>query len=84
VYAQLILENAQIYEISDETLDQIFDFMVRDFSKYALQLLSKANTTTQQSKFCTQMIRKPVFNQERFNQVWDEVFNLKDLYEMNP
>ena len=84
VYAQLILENAQIYEISDETLDQIFDFIVRDFSKYALQLLSKASTTPQQSEFCSQMIRKPMFNQDRFNQVWDEVFNLKDLYEMNP
>jgi acyl-CoA dehydrogenase len=84
VYAQLILENAQIYEISDETLDQIFDFIVRDFSKYALQLLSKASTTPQQSEFCSQMIQKSKFNQDRFNQVWDEVFSLKDLYEMNP
>jgi len=84
VYAQLILENAVIYETSDETLDQIFDFMVRDFSKYALQLLSKANTTPPQSELCTQMIRKSVFNEDRFSQVWKEVFSLKDLYEMNP
>ena len=35
VYGQLILENARLYAIDDDTVDQIFDFMVRDFSKYA-------------------------------------------------
>ena len=29
VYGQLILENAGIYEVDREVLDQIFDFMVR-------------------------------------------------------
>ena len=42
VYAQLILENAPIYGIDDDLLDQIFDFMVRDMSKFALQLLQPA------------------------------------------
>ncbi len=31
VYGQLILENARIYGIPADVLDQIFDFMVRDF-----------------------------------------------------
>jgi len=31
-YGQLILENAKIYGVYDELVDQIFDFMVRDFS----------------------------------------------------
>ena len=33
VYAQLILENAPIYEIEDDLLGEIFDFMVRDMSQ---------------------------------------------------
>jgi acyl-CoA dehydrogenase len=33
VYGQLILENAAILSIEDELVDQIFDFMIRDFSK---------------------------------------------------
>ena len=45
VYAQLMLENAPIYGIDDDLLDQIFDFMVRDVSKFALQLYSKPITT---------------------------------------
>ncbi len=41
VYGGLILENAKIHAVSDDVVDQIFDFMVRDFSKFALQLYSK-------------------------------------------
>jgi acyl-CoA dehydrogenase len=33
VYGQLIPENAKIYELDTQVLDQIFDVMVRDFSK---------------------------------------------------
>ncbi|NVM02516.1 MAG: acyl-CoA dehydrogenase, partial [Candidatus Helarchaeota archaeon] len=39
-YGQLIIENAKKYNIDDDLLDQIFDFMIRDFSKYALQMYS--------------------------------------------
>ena len=45
VYGQLMLENAKIYDVDDELVDQIFDFMVRDFSKFALQLYSKPSST---------------------------------------
>ena len=38
VYGQLILENKPIYDVEDDLIDQIFDFMVRDFSKFALQI----------------------------------------------
>src|SRR5690606_38329071 len=31
VYAQLLLENARLYGIGDDLVDQIFDFLVRDF-----------------------------------------------------
>jgi acyl-CoA dehydrogenase len=45
VYGQLILENANIYGVSDDLVDQIFDFMVRDFSRHALNLYSKPSRT---------------------------------------
>ena len=35
----------KIYDVEDELLDQIFDFMIRDFSKFALQLYSKTSST---------------------------------------
>ncbi|MBW2588107.1 MAG: acyl-CoA dehydrogenase, partial [Deltaproteobacteria bacterium] len=48
VYGQLILENAKIYDISEDVVDQIFDFMVRDFSGHALNLYSKPSSTETQ------------------------------------
>ncbi len=85
VYGQLILENVPIYEIDDALLDQIFDFMVRDFSKFALQLYSKPSSTPAQMEYCQRMLRKPNVDEERYLSVWKEkVYALKDLYEMNP
>ncbi|MBS4031929.1 MAG: acyl-CoA dehydrogenase [Clostridiales bacterium] len=84
VYGQLILENAGIYKIEDDLVDQIFDFMVRDFSKYALQLYSKPITNQQQMDYLIKMIRKPVVDEHRYRRVWEnEVYALKDAYEMN-
>jgi acyl-CoA dehydrogenase len=85
VYGQLILENARLYQVDDDTVDQIFDFMVRDFSKYALQLYSKPSTTPQQMDLCLKMLLKPVVDPARFERVWkDTVHPLKDAYEMKP
>jgi acyl-CoA dehydrogenase len=85
VYGQLILENARLYNVDDDTIDQIFDFMVRDFSKYALGLYSKPSATSQQMDICLKMIRKPVVDMARFNRVWEtSVFSLRDAYEMKP
>jgi acyl-CoA dehydrogenase len=85
VYGQLILENAAIYNVDGELLDQIFDFLVRDFSRHALQLHSKPSSTLQQMDCCLRMLRKPAVDQERFERVWKrQVFPLKDAYEMNP
>ncbi len=84
VYAQLLLENARIYEIDEILIDQIFDFMVRDFSKFALQLYGKPSSTAQQMELCQRMIRKAEVDPDRYEQVWqDHVYALKDLYEMN-
>ena len=62
VYAQLILENApHLRRSTDDLVDQIFDFMVRDFSKFApsSSTASRASTAKQMA-CCLRMIRKPV------------------------
>ncbi len=85
VYGQLVLENAKIYKMDDALVDQIFDFMVRDFSKFALQLYGKPSSTAEQMAFCQRMLRKAVVDEARYQKVWQEhVYALKDVYEMNP
>jgi len=84
VYGQLIIENAKIYNIEDDVVDQIFDFLVRDLSKFALQMYSKTSSTKRQMKFCSMMIKKPAVNQDRFQRVWEKhVYSLKDQYQMS-
>ncbi len=84
VYGQLVLENAGIYEIDDDTLDQIFEFMVRDFSAYALQLRDKPSATRLQQWLCGRMMRRPAIDTDRFDRVWQEqVYPMRGTYTMN-
>ncbi len=83
-YGQLIIENSRIYGIEDDLVEQIFDFMVRDFSKFALQLYSKSGSTSQQMELCMRMIRKPMADEARFERIWEgHVYAMKDQYRMN-
>ena len=83
-YGQLLIEKAAIDGVEDDLMDQIFDFMVRDFSKFALQLYSKTSSTATQMAVCTRMIRKPTVNPERFQRIWEkDVYALKGTYRMN-
>jgi acyl-CoA dehydrogenase len=85
VYGQLILENALIYHIEEDAIDQIFEFMVRDLCKHALTLYGKASSTSPQMEYCLKMIRKPVAGLDRFARIYSaHVYPLKDAYEMNP
>ena len=84
-YGQLILEKYKMENLDDDLVEQIFDFMVRDFSKYALQIYSKPDSTDKQMELCMKMIKKPVPDNDRFeNFVQNVVYALKDTYEMNP
>ncbi len=84
-YGQLILESWEKLDIDDDLVDQIFDFMVRDFSKYALQLYSKTSSTKMQQVFCQLMLSKPKQDDRRFNRVLNEfAYAKKDTYVMNP
>jgi acyl-CoA dehydrogenase len=84
VYGQLILENATLLGISDDLVDQIFDFMVRDLSRYALQLHGKTSSTEAQMAFCMKLIRKAHPDEARFQRVLEEhVYAQKGAYQMN-
>lgn len=84
VYAQLLLENVKVYDINNDLLDQIFDVMVRDMSRYALNLRDNPSTTPQQEAFCLDMIKRPASDAQRQQRVWDnEIYPLKDSYQMN-
>ncbi len=84
-YGQLILENRSIYDVDDDLIDQIFDFMVRDFSKFSLQIYGKPITNEKQQETCLKMIKRPVVDNERYERVLNNhVYAQKDTYEMNP
>lgn len=83
VYGQLIIENALILKIEDDITDQIFDFMIKDFSEHALQLYSKSSSSEKQMEFCLTMIKKPKTDQNRFDKIWkNNVYAMHDTYEM--
>ena len=85
VYAQLLLENAEIYTVDPPLVDQIFDVLVRDFSRFAVQLHGKPSTRAAQAEHCLRMIRRPVVDEARATQVWNEhVLALRDAYAMTP
>ncbi len=85
VYGQLLLEKYKMETLEDDLMEQIFDFMIRDFSKFALQIYSKPSSTDKQMELCQKMIKKPVVDDARFDRfVGNVVYALKDTYEMNP
>lgn len=85
VYAQLVLENASTYAVGNDLIDQLFDVLVRDFSRHSLTLYNKPSSTPRQMELCLRMLRKPAADPARFERNWKvQVFPLKDAYEMNP
>ena len=73
VYAQLILESAALSAaqgIDGDTVDQIFDVLVRDFSRHALDLHAKPAATALQAELALKMIRRPAFDAGRAGRVW--------------
>jgi acyl-CoA dehydrogenase len=85
VYGQLILESAKIDNIDADIIDQIFDFMVRDFSKFALAIHDKPSSSPEQTEYALRMIKKPSGDSARYDRVWNYyVHALSDQYEMTP
>jgi acyl-CoA dehydrogenase len=87
VYAQLVLESATLSAaegVDGDTVDQIFDVLVRDFSRHALDLHGKPAATPAQVELSLKMIRRPAFDAGRAERVWRTVHALEDAYRMNP
>jgi acyl-CoA dehydrogenase len=84
-YAQLILEEALLSGLDEALIDGIFAVLVRDFNSYAVELGDKPATTDEQARFATRMIRRPVFDPARYDQVWKEhVLPINGAYQMRP
>jgi hypothetical protein len=83
VYGQLILENSRMYRTDRDVLEQIFTFLVKDYSAFALQMILSHENSAEQEEFFRKMIRKSVKDEQRFQRVWDSVHALKDQYTMN-
>ncbi len=84
-YGQLIIEKYNMEKFNDDLLEQIFDFMVRDFSKYALEVYYKRDSNAKQQEMCLKMLRKPFVDYDRFDRFWkNHVYALRDTYEMTP
>ncbi|MFZ1175124.1 MAG: acyl-CoA dehydrogenase family protein [Mycobacterium sp.] len=84
-YAQLILEEAGLSDVDAALIDEIFAVLVRDFNGYAVELSDKPATTDEQARFAMRMIRRPVHDPARYDQIWKEhVAPINGAYQMRP
>jgi acyl-CoA dehydrogenase len=84
-YAQLILEEAALSDVDEALIDAIFAVLIRDFNGYAVELNDKPSTTDAQSRFATRMIRRPVHDPSRYDQIWKEhIAPINGAYQMRP
>jgi acyl-CoA dehydrogenase len=85
VYGQLILEQAKFEGVERDIINQIFDFMVRDFANFALQIYGNHNTKDEQRSFCKEiMLIKAVPDNSQYQRVWEKyVVVLDGEYAMN-
>jgi acyl-CoA dehydrogenase len=85
VYGQLILEQAKFDNVDVDIINQIFDFMVRDFSRFALQIYGMHNTKEEQRAYCKEiMLIKSQGDDAQYDSVWQKhVFSLNGEYAMS-
>jgi len=85
VYGQLILEQAELDRIDPDVINQIFDFMVRDFARFALQIYGMHGTRDEQRAFCQAiMLIRAVPAVEQSRRIWEScVLSLNGEYQMN-
>jgi acyl-CoA dehydrogenase len=85
VYGQLILEQAELDRIDPDVINQIFDFMVRDFARFALQIYGMHGTRDEQRVFCKEiMLIRAVSAAKQSRRIWETcVLSLNGEYQMN-
>ena len=79
-YGQLILEEAGTQATPADVVDLVFEWLVRDFSRLALDLHGKASSTPEQQQWVLDSIRKPVIDSEREDRIYAEVRALAEAY----
>jgi acyl-CoA dehydrogenase len=85
VYGQLILEQAGLDRVDPDVVNQIFDFMVRDFARFALEIYGMHASREEQRAFCREiMLIKAVADEEQYRRIWEGfVLPLNGEYRMN-
>lgn len=84
-YAGLILEETLLSGVDEALVDGIFGVLVRDFNGYAVELGDKPSTTDEQARFAMRMIRRPVHDPSRYDQIWKEhIQPINGAYQMRP
>jgi acyl-CoA dehydrogenase len=82
VYGQLICEQATILGLDDDSVEQIFDVLIRDFAGLAVALHGKTGSNDAQQAWAVSAVRKPVVDETRFDRAWQRVRDLSGSYEM--
>ena len=80
-YGQLILEEAELEGTPADVVDLVFEWLVRDFSRLALDLHGKSSSTAEQQQWVVDSIRKPVIDPEREDRIYAEVRALAGAYQ---
>ena len=83
VYGEMILEEAKFVGLETSLLDSIFGFLVKDFSRYAVALQIRPSASQDQAISLSKMVRRPNHSQETFEENWNRVIGLKDIFKMN-
>ena len=77
VYGQLILEQARLDGLDTDIINQIFDFMVRDFAQFAMQVYGNhSSRDAQRDYFARIMLIKAVPDPEQYGRVWDRYVSI--------
>jgi len=84
VYGQLIAEQAHLTSQDHDSVDAVFDVLVRDFSTHAVQLHGSRGATQAQRSWALTAVRAPVVDQNRFDRLWKQVEEFSGAYEMRP
>jgi len=84
VYAQLILEQARIDGLDPAVINQIFEFMVRDFAAFGLEIYDNPSASPEQVEICREIMcvrSRP--DRKEAARIWGEyVLALNGAYEM--
>jgi len=85
VYGQLILEQCELDAMDNDIVNQLFRFMVHDFSRFSLQIYGMENARDEQRTYCKDiMLIKPKGDSAQYDRVWAKyVAPLSGEYAMN-